>query len=66
VELVPESATQQDPSVYILKRVVHKPEGMAAQVLSEVPVNYTVESSTEYKEVRIKPERLRIAVKQVH
>ena len=66
IELVPVTAAKQDSTIYVLKRVVHKPEGMAAQVLSEVPLNYTVESPTEYKEVRIKPDRIRIAVKPVH
>ena len=66
VELVPVAAAKPGSTAYILKRVVHKPEGMAAQVLSEVPVNYEVETQSEYKEVNIKPDRIRVAVKQVH
>jgi hypothetical protein len=41
VELVPvqtkNAATH--PEIYVLKRVVHKPEGMAAQVITEVPID---------------------------
>ncbi len=66
VEMVPAAAAKQGSTAYILKRVVHKPDGMAAQVLSEVPVNYQVETQSDYKEVRIKPDRIRVAVKQVH
>jgi hypothetical protein len=66
VELVPATAGPQKPPVYVLKRVVHKPEGMAAQVITDVPVDYKVETSEEYKTVLIKPERKRIPVETVH
>lgn len=66
VDLMPAGAAKQGSTAYILKRVVHEPEGMAAQVLSEVPVNYQVETHSEYKEVKIKPDRIRVAVRQVH
>jgi hypothetical protein len=51
--------------MYVLKRVVHKPEGMAAQVITEMPLDYEVETSAEYKEVRIRPDRVRVPVKKV-
>jgi hypothetical protein len=67
VELVPvqtkNAATH--PEIYVLKRVVHKPEGMAAQVITEVPIDYKVGTPTEYKEVRIWPEKVRVRVKKV-
>jgi hypothetical protein len=67
VELVPvqtkNAATH--PEIYVLKRVVHKPEGMAAQVITEVPIDYKVETPTEYKEVRIWLEKVRVRVKKV-
>jgi len=66
VELIPEPGREQKPPVYVLKRVVHKPEGMAAQVITDVPVDYSVEASGEYKTVLIKPERKPIAVQTVH
>ncbi len=68
VELVPVQTKNAEthPQIYVLKRVVHKPEGMAAQVITEVPVDYKVETSTEYKEVRIRPDRVRVRVKKVH
>jgi hypothetical protein len=56
---------ETDPEIYVLKRVVHKPEGMAGQVITGVPVDYKVETSTEYKEVRIQPDRIRVRVKKV-
>jgi len=67
VELVPVQTKKAEmhPEIYVLKRVVHKPEGMAAQVITEVPLDYKVETPTEYKEVRIRPDRVRVRVKKV-
>ena len=67
VELVPVQTKKAEthPEIYVLKRVVHKPEGMAAQVITEMPVDYKVETPTEYKEVRIRPDRVRVRVKKV-
>jgi hypothetical protein len=66
VELVPVQIKKQElhPQIYALKRVTHKPEGMAAQVITEVPVDYKVETSTSYTEVRIRPDRVRVRVKK--
>jgi len=66
VELVPEPGREQKPPVYVLKRVVHKPAGMAAQVITDAPLEYSAEAAGEYKTVLIKPERKRIPVKVVH
>ena len=67
VELVPVQTKKAEmhPEICVLKRVVHKPEGMVAQVISEASVDYKVETSTEYKEVRIRPDRVRVRVKNV-
>ena len=67
VELMPVQTKKAEthPEIYVLKRVVHKPEGMAAQVITEVPVDYKVETPTEYGEVRIRPDRVRVRVKKV-
>jgi hypothetical protein len=46
--------------------VVHQPEGSAAQVITKVPINYSVETSAEYKTVLIKPDRQRIPVGTAH
>jgi hypothetical protein len=45
--------------------MVHKPDGMVAQVITEVPVDYKIETSAKYKEVRIQPDRARVRVKIV-
>ena len=67
VELVPAQSKNAEthPEIYVLKRVVHKPEGMVAQVMTEVPADYRVETPTEYKEVRIRPDKVRVRVKKV-
>jgi hypothetical protein len=67
VELVPAPVknAESHPQIYVLKKVVHKPEGMAAQVVTDVPLDYKVETSAEYKEVRIQPDRVRVLVKKV-
>jgi len=67
VELVPVQTKKagMHPEIYVLKRVVHNPEGMAAQVITEVPVDYKVETETEYKEIRIRPDGERVRVKRV-
>lgn len=67
VELVPVEAKNAaaQPEIYVLKRVLHKPDGMVAQVITEVPVDYKVETSANYKEVRIRPDRARVRVKIV-
>jgi len=38
---------------------------MAAQVITEVPIDYKVQTSVEYKEVRIRPDKVRVRVKKV-
>ena len=48
-----------------LKKVVHKPEGMAAQVISDVPLNYTKETNVEYETVVVKTDRVRLTVEKV-
>ena len=51
VELVPVETKKSaaHPQIYVVMRVVHKPEGMAAQVIAEVPVDYKVETPSKYK-----------------
>jgi hypothetical protein len=66
VELVPVTPKGQGSKVYVLRKVVHKPEGMALQVMSDVPVDYPVETPTEYKEVRIKPAKVGVPVEKFY
>jgi hypothetical protein len=66
VELVPVTPKHDASKVYVLRKVVHKPEGMAAQVITEVPLQYTIETATEYKQVRIKPDKARVPVEKVY
>jgi hypothetical protein len=65
VELVPVETKNSaaHPEIYVVKRIVHEPEGMVAQVITEVPVDYKVETPVKYKEVRIKPDKARVRVK---
>lgn len=65
VELVPVDKKGADSKVLVLRKVVHKPEGMAAQVLSDVSVHYTKETTTAYKTVLIRPEKVRVKVETV-
>lgn len=66
VELVPSNGKGKNGNVLELRKVVHKPEGMALQVLSDVPLQYTKETPTEYKTVVIRPDKVRVAVEAVH
>jgi ribulose bisphosphate carboxylase small subunit len=66
VELVPVTPKGQGSKAYVLRKVVHKPDGMAAQVITDVPVPYTIETATEYKEVTIKPDKVRVPVEKVY
>lgn len=65
VELVPVVKKGADARVLVLTKVVHKPEGMAAQVLSDVPLQYTKETNTDYKTVLIRPDKVRVQVETV-
>jgi hypothetical protein len=51
--------------VLVLRKFVHKPEGMAAQVLSDIPLQYTKETTTDYKTVLIRPDKVRVKVETV-
>jgi hypothetical protein len=66
VELVPVSRKIPSKKTLELKKVVHKPEGMAAQVISDVPLNYTRETMVEYETVLIKTDKVRLTVEKVH
>lgn len=68
VQLVPVQTKNADmhPEIFVLKRIVHKPEGMVAQLITEVPVDYSVETKTDYMQVRIRPDRVRVPVQKKH
>lgn len=66
VELVPANRKEQQVDVYVLRKVVHKPEGMALQVISDVPVKYTKETTAQYKTVLIKPDKVRVPVEKIY
>jgi hypothetical protein len=66
VELIPAVGKGQSSKIYVVRKVVHEPEGMAAQVITDVPVHYTIETATEYQEVRIKPDKVRMPVEKVY
>ena len=66
VELVPAKNKPKNAKVLALKMVVHKPEGMAAQVITDVPLQYTVETRDEYQTVLIHPDKILLKVEQVY
>ena len=66
VELVPVSLKMPSKKTLELKKVIHKPEGMAAQVISDVPLTYTKETTGEYETVLIKTDKVRLTVEKVH
>jgi hypothetical protein len=66
VELVPANRKEQQVDGYVLRKVVHKPEGMALQVISDVPVMYTKETTAPYKTVLIKPDNVRVPVEKIY
>jgi len=66
VELVPVSLKMPSKKTLELKKVIHKPEGMAAQVISDVPLTYTKETTVEYETVLIKTDKVRLTVEKVH
>ena len=66
VELVPANKKARSTKVLALRKLVHKPEGMAAQVISDVPLQYTLETNDDYTAVLIRPDKVRIKVEKVH
>lgn len=49
----------------VLRKFVCKPKGMAAQVLSDIPLQYTKETTTDYETVLIRPDKVRVKVETV-
>lgn len=66
VELVPEKKRPENLKVLALHMVVHKPQGMAAQVISDVPLQYTLETKDDYTTVLIRPDKVRVSVEKVY
>lgn len=66
VELVPANKKARSTKVLALRKIVHKPEGMAAQVITDVPLQYTLETNDNYTAVLIRPDKVRIKVEKVH
>jgi hypothetical protein len=65
VELVPVNRNE-GTKVLVLRKVVHKPEGMALQVISDVPLQYTKETTADYATAWIKPDKVRVPVEKVY
>ena len=66
VDLIPVSRKGAGQKQFVVKKVVHKPGGMAAQVITDVPVNYSKETKVQYETVVIKPDRVKVPVERVH
>jgi hypothetical protein len=50
--------------VLVLRKFVYKPEGMAAQVPSDILLQYTKETTTDYKTVLIRHDKVRVKSKR--
>lgn len=66
VELVPAKKKPQNAKALALRMVVHKPEGMALQVISDVPLQYATETKDDYATVLIAPDKVRVKVEKVY
>jgi hypothetical protein len=56
VELRPSEPQGFNPEVLMLDKVVHEPTGQVNQVIDQVPVEYSSETSIDYKQVHIQPD----------
>ena len=62
VELKPATPQGINPKIYILEKIVHKPTGPAAPVITTVPVRYEEKTDTEYDQVHLLPDGVTIDV----
>ena len=65
VELRPRVPQGINPSIYILDKIVHPPEGEVAQVETEVQIHYRETTSSVYTSVTIYPDDIAIEVREV-
>jgi len=65
VTLKPAAPQGINPAIYILELVVTPPTQTAAQVVTDVPVHYSEQTSVRYTEVFIVPENIRVPVMDV-
>lgn len=65
VELRPHHPQGINPSIYMLDKVVHKPDGPVLQVVTEVPVHYREQTSAKYTQVQIQPDNEIVDVQEV-
>ena len=64
VELRPADPQGINPKIYILERIVHKPSGPAADVVTTVDVRYEEQTDTEYDQLQITPDGVLIDVER--
>jgi hypothetical protein len=64
VELIPVSRKGSGQKQFMVQKVVHKPEGMAAQVITDVPVNDSKETTVQYETVVITPDKVKVPVER--
>ena len=64
VELVPDTKQGSDPAVFVLKEVVHPPEGMVAQVITPYQLHYKKKIRKSYKEVLIQPSGTHVTIEE--
>ena len=65
VKLRPAVPQGINPQIYILDRIVHVPTSPTTQVITEVRVHYTEQTSRVYTDVEIHPDGARVPVKEV-
>ena len=62
VELRPAEPQGINPKIYILEKIVHRPTGPAADVITTVEVRYEEKTDTEYDQIQIVPDGVLIDV----
>ncbi len=65
VELRPRQPQGSTPSIYILDKVIHEPDGPVPQVITAVPVHYREQTSAKYAQVTIEPDHQTVDVREV-
>lgn len=65
VELRPAVPQGCNPSIYILEKIVHPPEGEVAQVETEVQIHYRDATFGEYTSVTIFPDDITVEIREV-
>lgn len=66
VELRPAKPQGINKDIYLMDKIVHKPEGPSADVITNVKVHYSEKTNTKYTEIHIRPDGVKVPVEEVH